>query len=516
LLRRPPVQNGGMQPFSADERAGGVILHPSSLPGPYGIGDLGPAAHAWIDRLADTGAGLWQVLPLGPTGYGDSPYACFSSFAGNVNLISPQWLDDHGLGSDHDAPAFEDGAVPYGEVIRWKRSLLAAAHRAFVAGVGDPGLAAGYEAFREEHREWLDDFALFMALKERHGGAAWTSWSAALRGREPEALAVARTSEAEPLAEAAFGQYLFFAQWDEVRRHAEERSVRIIGDIPIFVAADSADVWSRPELFALDPDGTPALVTGVPPDYFSDTGQLWGNPQYRWERHASDGYRWWTSRLAAAFALTDIVRIDHFRAFADYWEIPGDAETAVKGFWRDGPGIVFFDTVRDRLGALPIIAEDLGELSPKVPALLAETGFPGMRVLQFAWYTDDSNPFLPHHYVHNTVAYTGTHDNDTTLGWWHTAPAVERQRSAIYMGVDPTDPVRAFLHTLWGSRAMFAIAPLQDLLRLGPEARMNLPGTTSGNWTWRVTQRQLESGFDDELADLNNRYGRRRSQSVPG
>ncbi|RPI24154.1 MAG: 4-alpha-glucanotransferase, partial [Actinobacteria bacterium] len=489
-----------MQPFRPDERAGGVILHPTSLPGPFGIGDLGPEAHRWVDRLADTETGLWQVLPLGPTGYADSPYACFSSFAGNTNLISPEWLRDHDLIAALDHPGFADRVVPFGDVIPWKRALVGMAHEAFLAGRGDSELAPAFDRFRAENDGWLDDFTLFMALKEAHGGAAWTHWDEALRKRRPEAMQAARRAEAEAIEVAAFAQFLFFTQWSELRRHAAERSVRIIGDVPIFAAGDSADVWSRQELFALSDDGTPSLVAGVPPDFFTDTGQLWGNPQYRWERHAEEGYAWWASRLGAAFSLTDIVRIDHFRAFADYWEIPAGSATAVHGTWRDGPGIEFFDAMRRRLGQLPIIAEDLGELSPKVPELLEATGFPGMRILQFAWYTDDHNPFLPHNYVHNTVAYTGTHDNDTTLGWWRTAPRRERRRAAKYIRIDRADPVAGFLETLWESVAMYAIVPLQDLLRLGPEGRMNEPGTTSGNWTWRADGAQMASGFGEQLA----------------
>ena len=497
-----------MQPFRADERAAGVILHPTSLPGPFGIGDLGPTAHRWIDLLAESGTGLWQVLPLGPTGFADSPYACFSSFAGNANLVSPEWLHDRGLITEVENPGFPEGPVPFGDVIPWKRRLLGRAHEAFVSGRGDPDLTPAYERFRAENAAWLDDFTLFMALKESHDGAAWTTWDRDLRRRSKATLRRARAAEAGAVDITAFAQFVFFAQWAEVRRHAAERSVLIVGDVPMFVAGDSADVWSRQELFALQADGTPALLAGVPPDYFSETGQLWGNPLYRWERHAEEGYAWWAGRLRAAFGLTDIVRIDHFRAFADYWEVPAGAETAVTGRWRDGPGLEFFEAMRSQIGPLPIIAEDLGELSPAVPKLLEATGLPGMRVLQFAWYTDDTNPFLPHNYVHNTVAYTGTHDNDTTLGWWRTAPAKERRRAAKYMGIDPADPVEGFLRTLWQSVAMYAIVPLQDLLRLGPQGRMNEPGTTSGNWTWRATGTQLASGFEDELTMLNGRFSR--------
>ena len=499
-----------MQDLDSNDRAGGVILHPTSLPGPYGIGDIGPEAHHWIDTLAASGTALWQVLPLGPTGYADSPYQCFSSFAGNPNLILPDLLVADGLLEPFDvsAPPFPHQRVDYGAVIPWKTSLLDRAFARFRTGFGDPELHRDFDRFVETSGAWLDDFSLFMSIKIDHGGVSWLEWPAPLRLRDPDTLAAARSARAERMERERFVQFLFARQWDRLHRHAANAGIRIIGDLPIFVAGDSADVWANPGLFRLDDEGMPTVVAGVPPDYFSPTGQLWGNPLYAWERHAADGYAWWADRIAAALSMADVIRIDHFRAFADYWEIPGNAETAIDGAWRDGPGIAFFDTVRERLGNLPVIAEDLGDLSPAVPALLERTGFPGMRVLQFAFTDGEHDPFLPHNYPTNTVAYTGTHDNDTTLGWWGSAPDAETNFAAWYLDIDGGDPVGRFLEVLWGSAAMFTIAPLQDLLRAGSADRMNTPGTMADNWQWRVGSDDIGGALADQLRGLNGRHGR--------
>jgi 4-alpha-glucanotransferase len=503
-----------MEELRGDDRSSGVILHPTSLPGPYGIGDLGSEAHRWVDLLAQSGTSLWQILPVGPTGYGDSPYQCFSAFAGNVNLVSPDLLANEGLIDPPSAPGFPDGHVDYGAVTAWKGRIITDAFAHFEAGHGDPSLRGAFERFGNEHN-WLDDYALFMAIKTQHGGGSWQDWPDELRLRETGAIASFRRRHAGAISLVRFSQFLFFRQWESLHRHATARGVRIIGDVPIFVAGDSADVWASPERFRLDAKRRPTVVAGVPPDYFSDTGQLWGNPLYDWSHHAETGYAWWADRLRSTFGIADIARIDHFRAFADYWEIPADAETAVDGVWRDGPGMAFFDAIRERLGALPIIAEDLGDLSEKVPALLEETGFPGMRVLTFAFSTDESDSFLPHNYPVETVAYTGTHDNDTTLGWWRTAPEREREFAASYLSIDPEDPVAGFLDGLWGSRAMFTIAPLQDLLRLDSAARMNIPGTTDANWRWRVLPSQFaDDGVAAQLRDLNDRYERSSGSQV--
>jgi 4-alpha-glucanotransferase len=497
-----------MQELRGDDRSSGVILHPTSLPGPYGIGDLGPEAHRWVDLLAESGTSLWQILPVGPTGYGDSPYQCFSAFAGNVSLVSPDLLADDGLIDPPSSPGFPDDHVDYGAVIPWKRQMLADAFTGFEARRGDPVLRDAFERFSNE-QNWLEDYALFMAIKAAHGDGSWQDWPDELRLRETGAIRSARRRQARAISRIKFSQFLFFRQWESLHRHAADRGVRVIGDVPIFVAGDSADVWASPERFLLDAKRRPTVVAGVPPDYFSDTGQLWGNPLYDWDHHAETGFAWWADRLRSTFDLADIARIDHFRAFADYWEIPAGAETAIDGVWRDGPGMVFFNAIRERLGAVPIIAEDLGDLSKKVPKLLKKTGFPGMRVLTFAFSTDESDSFLPHNYPVETVAYTGTHDNDTTLGWWRTAPKQERKFAARYLSIDPKDPVTGFLEGLWGSRAMFALAPLQDLLRLGSAARMNMPGTTDTNWQWRMLQSHVaDDRVAVQLRDLNGRHRR--------
>ncbi len=410
-----------MQGLRSDDRSSGVILHPTSLPGPFGIGDLGNAAYQWVDLLAATGTGLWQMLPVGPTGYGDSPYQCFSAFAGNVNLIAPDLLVSDGLIEPPELPDFPAEYVDYGSVIPWKTSLLASAYSRFRRRRGDPLIAEEFERFKSEQL-WLDDYAQFMAIKAAHGGGSWQDWPDELRLREPGALASARQRLSYAIDRTRFSQFLFFRQWDKLHRYTTSRGVQIIGDVPIFVAGDSADVWSNPDLFLLDEMRRPTVVAGVPPDYFSPTGQLWGNPHYNWNRHEETGFAWWIERLRSTFTIADVARVDHFRAFADYWVIPAGAETAVDGEWRDGPGITFFEAVRAQLGDLPLIAEDLGDLSPKVPLLLDHVGFPGMRVLTFAFTTDESDSFLPHNYPIEAIVYTGTHDNDTTLGWWKRHP----------------------------------------------------------------------------------------------
>ena len=503
-----------MEELHADDRSSGVILHPTSLPGPYGIGDLGPEAHRWVDLLAGSRTSLWQILPVGPTGYGDSPYQCFSAFAGNVNLVSPERLASDGLIDLPSFPGFPDHRVDYGAVIPWKREMLSNALAGFNAGLGDPQLREDFEQFRDE-QHWLDDYALFMAIKAYHGGGSWQEWPDEFRLRETGTMESFRRRHTDAISRIRFSQFLFYRQWDSLHRHATDSGVRIIGDVPIFVAGDSVDVWASPERFRLDSKRRPTVVAGVPPDYFSATGQLWGNPLYDWDHHAETGFAWWAERLRSTFEIADIARIDHFRAFADYWEIPAGSETAIDGAWRDGPGMAFFDAIRERLGSLPIIAEDLGELSDRVPELLARTGFPGMRVLTFAFSTDETDPFLPHNYPVESVAYTGTHDNDTTLGWWTSAPEEQREFAARYLSIDPNDPVRGFLEGLWASRAMFALTPLQDLLRLGSSARMNTPATTDANWQWRLLSDQIAGdGIATQLQDLNERHGRASGSQV--
>ncbi|GAB4503854.1 MAG: 4-alpha-glucanotransferase [Anaerolineales bacterium] len=499
------------------KRASGILLHPTSLPGPYGIGDLGPAAHAFVDWLADSGCTLWQVLPLGPTGYGDSPYQSFSVFAGNPYLISPDFLLRDGLLHPDDITEKVDflyARVDYGRIIPWKLNLL---ERAFLRFSSDPGPARrDYERFCAENVAWLPDYALFMALKEAHGGGAWSGWPEELRKRDPAVLTEAGRSLADAVARFTFYQFVFFRQWYELREHAHQRGVRIIGDLPIFAAYDSADVWVNPELFHLGVDDRPTVVAGVPPDYFSPTGQLWGNPLYRWEMHRQTGYAWWLARFEAALQMVDIVRLDHFRGFAGYWEVPAGSPTAEHGRWVPGPGADFFQALEQKSGAgqapatatgLPIIAEDLGEITPDVIALREQFGLPGMKILQFG-FSGPENLFLPHHYPLNCVVYTGTHDNDTARGWYLTAPASERAFAERYLQTDEAHFPEALVRAAWSSVAVFALAPMQDLLGLGTEARMNYPSRLGGNWAWRMDVHALSEQLQERLKELNYLYAR--------
>ncbi len=492
------------------ERAAGILLHPTSLPGPYGIGDIGPEAYRWVDFLSQSETGLWQVLPLGPTGYGDSPYQCFSAFAGNPYLISPHLLLQEGLLYNEDLthlPPFPAERVDYGMVIPWKLEILQRAYARFRQH-GSRHLKEAFTAFQAEQAHWLDDYALFMALKEAHGGAPWPTWETDIRQRETQALEAARRSLAEAIEKQAFFQFLFFSQWRNLKNYANQRGVRIIGDIPIFVAHDSAEVWAHPELFFLDEHGNPTVVAGVPPDYFSATGQLWGNPLYRWDVHAQDGYAWWLARLRTVLELVDIVRLDHFRGFAAYWEIPAGEETAINGRWTPGPGAAFFTAVEAALGSLPLIAEDLGEITPDVVALREQFHLPGMKILVFAFSDDARNPFLPHNYPQNCVVYTGTHDNDTATGWYQRAPEKERDFARRYLARDGHDIAWDLIRAAWSSVAVFSIAPLQDLLSLDNSARMNYPSRAGGNWQWRMPAHALTEALRYRLQEQNRLYGR--------
>ncbi len=503
------------------QRASGILLHPTSLPGPHGIGELGPEAAAFLDFLADTGQAVWQVLPLGPTGYGDSPYQCFSAFAGNPLLVSLDRLRDDGLLAEADlrqGSGFPEDRVDYGRVIQFKLPLFAKALAAFDRSAG-PEHRGAFEAFVEAHAGWLRDFALFMALKRANDSKAWNTWGRALVNREPEALDRARRELAHEIRQVAFEQWLFFEQWADVRRQARERAIRVMGDIPIFVAHDSADVWAHPEIFHLAADGRPSFQAGVPPDYFSATGQLWGNPLYRWKALARTGYAWWVDRLRAVLELVDLVRLDHFRGFEAYWEVPGDAKTAVDGRWVKGPGAAFFEALRRALGELPIVAEDLGVITPEVKALRDKFGFPGMAILQFAFGSDaQANDFLPHNYPRNKFVYTGTHDNDTVVGWWtagvgdstRTPAEVEKehQRALAYCGGDGSEIYWDFLRALFVSVADTAVVPLQDVLGLGAEARMNLPGRPNGNWGWRYASSALTPELRRRLRAVTEGSGR--------
>lgn len=490
-------------------RSAGILLHPTSLPGPCGIGDLGPAAYAWVDALARARQSWWQVLPLGPTGYGDSPYQCFSAFAGNPNLISPELLVHEGLlrSADLVGGNWPADHVEYERVIPYKAGLTAKAWDNFRAGAG-AALHAPFEEFRNREADWLDDFALFLALKEAHGGGSWFDWPEEFIQREPAALARARQELAGPIELHRFRQFLFYHQWRALKQYARERDIRLIGDVPIFVAGDSADVWTNPELFLLDERRRPAFLSGVPPDYFSKTGQLWGNPLYNWKAHRRGGYAWWIARMRATLARVDLVRLDHFRGFEAYWEIPADMPTAEIGRWAPVPGADFLQTVRDAFGGLPLIAEDLGLITPEVEALRARFHLPGMRILQFAFYGDPKDRFLPHNYEPNTLVYTGTHDNDTTIGWYATMQEHERRFLHRYMPYGCGDIAWDMIRLAWASVANYALAPLQDVMSLGSEARMNLPGRESGNWSWRFTENMLTQPLLDGLAELTEVYSR--------
>ncbi len=492
-----------------DKRASGVLLHPTSLPGPDGIGDLGPEIFRFIDFLAEANCHLWQVLPLGPTGYGDSPYQCFSACAGNPYMISPALLLENDLLTRTDLadrPDFPQDHVDFGPVITWKLTLLDRAFDHFSASANSK-LTKAYAVFCKENASWLDDFALFMAIKESQGGISWENWPADLRMRDPKALAVFSKQNKTSVEKHKFRQFLFFDQWSKVMEYAHTKDIRIIGDIPIFVAYDSADAWSHPELFHLDESGKPTVVAGVPPDYFSPTGQLWGNPLYRWDAHKNEGYAWWIKRFEAVLKVVDIIRLDHFRGFAGYWEIPYGNPTAEIGRWVKGPGKAFFKAIQAALPNLPIIAEDLGVMTPDVLELRDAFDLPGMKIFQFAFSADATDPFLPHNYPKNCIAYTGTHDNDTALGWYrNSSTEKERDFCRRYLARSGDDISWDMIRAVWSSVAIFSLCPMQDLLSLDTSARMNYPGRPSGNWGWRLLPNQINQGITDRLKEMNLLY----------
>lgn len=503
-------------------RRSGVLLHVSSLPGKHGIGDFGPTAYAFIDFLVRTRQTLWQVLPIGPIGYLGTPYQSPSAFAGNELFVCLRLLAEAGLldGEDlREGESFPTTKVDYARMPAWRQARLVEAFDRFMASSDIAGKRRMAE-FREAEAAWLEDYALFVALKQRHGGAAWTSWSADLVHRKPAALKAAATELKDAIDAEVFIQFQFAEQWSALKRYANDRGIHIIGDVPIFVAHDSADVWAHQDLFYLDDRGRSTVVAGVPPDFFSATGQLWGNPLYRWDVMAEHDYEWWIERLRSAFRQFDLVRIDHFRGFESYWEVPGVAETAIDGRWAPGPGITLFRAAERKLGPLPIIAEDLGLITPAVEALRHQLGAPGMKVLQFAFGPDENAKiYLPHNYPHDCVVYTGTHDNDTTLGWFHTQPddegrvtaadlTAERQRVLNYLGTDGREIHWDIVRAALGSVADTAIVPLQDVLGLGHEARMNLPGTAEGNWTWRFAPSQITPRIEARLRLLTETYQR--------
>jgi 4-alpha-glucanotransferase len=491
-----------------DRRRAGILLHPTSLPSRFGIGDLGPAAFEFVDYLNRAGQSLWQVLPLGPTGFGDSPYASPSAFAGNPLLIAPEPLLADGLLTEdelRDLAALPAEQVDFGRLQPLKHHALELAFER-----GRDRLRPALESFRGAHADWLDDYALFSALRDEIG-TAWTDWDPPLRARDPVALAAARERLATRVAYHEFGQYLFLTQWTALRDRARQLGIAIMGDIPVFVAHDSADVWAHQHLFKLDDNGQPVVVAGVPPDYFSAVGQLWGNPLYDWEAMAAEGYAWWIARVKHLLELVDLVRIDHFRGFEAAWEVPAQATTAIHGEWVRGPGEAVFTAIGNALGGgqPPVVAEDLGLITDEVRALLKATRFPGMKVLQFAFGGGADNPYLPHNYLDpNCVVYTGTHDNDTTRGWLTTASEHEREHLARYLGPERPHTAEELMRLALRSTANTAIVPLQDVLDLGSEARVNTPGAPQGNWAWRLRADQFDPSRADCLAEMTLTYGR--------
>jgi len=504
-------------------RSAGILLHPTSLPSRYGIGDLGSSAYQFVDFLVAGRLSLWQMLPLGPTGYGDSPYQSFSAFAGNPLLISPDRLVADGFlpaKAIEKVPDFPTGQVDFGPVIDYKRDLLRAAHDYFQENA-TPAQRDAYSRFCLNTSYWLDDYALFMALKEHHkdqDGGVWNTWPRPIAKRQVKAMKQWTRDLANDIESHKFQQFLFYKQWLELKSYANKQGIKIIGDIPIFVAYDSADVWSHPELFHLSKDGSPSVVAGVPPDYFSATGQRWGNPLYNWEKIAAENYDWWVKRIHMNLVQADIVRIDHFRGFEAYWEIPATEPTAVIGRWVKGPDAAFFEAIQAKLGELPIIAEDLGVITPEVEELRDRFAFPGMRILQFAFGGERNSSFLPYNYIKNTVVYTGTHDNETTLGWYLNATEDERDHVRRYTVSSGRDIVWDLIRLAYASVADIAVIPMQDVFVLGNEARMNFPGKEGGWWRWRYTREMFSaraSGIALGLAELAHLYGRAPEKAAP-
>ncbi|MFO7897129.1 MAG: 4-alpha-glucanotransferase [Candidatus Cloacimonadales bacterium] len=484
-----------MKSFS---RAGGILLHISALPGRQGIGTLGKAAYDFIDFLAQAQIKLWQICPLGPTGFGDSPYQSFSAFAGNPLFIDLEKLREKGLLNQAESQSLNDlptQKVDYGALIPRKKEILNLAFQRFVA-------SSEFDKFCTENKVWLDDFAFFMALKEHFDGICWTDWPREIKLREEEARQRYAIELAERIQYFKFVQFTFFEQWQAVRAYANERNIKILGDMPIFIAFDSADAWANKEIFYFDENCNPTLVAGVPPDYFSSTGQLWGNPLYNWEKLQEDNFSWWKLRFFFAQQMYDSIRIDHFRGFVAYWAVPAAASTAEQGSWKAASGDELFQELARELGELLIVAEDLGVITAEVTALRKKYGFPGMKVLQFAFQGGDQNPYLPHNYKKSFVAYTGTHDNDTTRGWFEKISIELKRRVCSYLNCKPTEICPAMLHAIWQSKADWAIAPLQDFLELGSEARFNTPGVAGGNWQWRLDSAQITPELTQRIRKL--------------
>lgn len=485
-------------------RASGILMPIFSLPSPYGIGTLGKEAYAFVDFLKESKQTYWQVLPLGPTSYGDSPYQSFSTFAGNPYFIDLDMLKDDGLltQKDIDSIAWKQGDVDYAFMYSNRIQILRKAFECFTAD-------AMFEAYEREQSHWLPDYALFMALKKEQGDVSWLDWEESLKKRESNAIRLAKKRLAKEMDFHIFLQYMFASQWHQLRSYANKHAIQIIGDVPIYVALDSADTWMHPELFLLDKQLTPTFVAGCPPDYFSKTGQLWGNPLFDWKRHEQSGFAWWVSRIEAAFRCYNVLRIDHFRGFASFYAIPHGHQTAEFGHWEAGPGMLLFNALRKQLGKLNIIAEDLGFLTKDVFKLLKDTGFPGMRVLQFAFTPYQNSMYLPHNYIRKCIAYTGTHDNTTSSDWYLRAPRAEKRFAQTYLMLTKREGISwGLIRGIFASAADTAIAPMQDFLSLGAQARINTPSTLGGNWQWRMDKDALTASLAEKIKELTMRYGR--------
>ena len=511
-----------LPPFPSDYRSSGILLHVTSLPSPYGVGDLGPSAFSWVDRLHDSGQGWWQVLPLGPTGYGNSPYQSLSSFAGNGLLISPDYLISDGLLKASDcASQFPADLVDYDSVIPFKEKLLETAWARFISGERSD-LRAAYEDFCATQDAWLEDYALFRALKNKFGGSYYLEWPDDLVQRRPAALARARGELANEIGRYRFEQFLLLRQAEQLKEYAHAKGITLIGDLPFFASPDSSDVWASPELFLLDEQRRPRFIAGVPPDYFSADGQLWGNPVYNWDALRSTGYRWCLDRIRTLLSHVDVIRLDHFRGFAAAWHVPAGANTAQSGEWVPGPGPTLFQAIRHELGHLPFIAEDLGIITPDVASLRDHFQIPGARVLQFAFDGHHDNPYLPGNFVGNTVAYTGTHDNPPTSEWYEQSPDSQKQTLSSYLNrrlANSAEAAPALIELAWSSVAALTIAPLQDVLDLGTGARMNVPGRANGNWRWRFTDKMVSTTTFEWLRDLtesSKRCASARANARPG
>lgn len=484
-----------------ERRRSGILLHITSLSNQFGIGDLGPSAYQFIDFLKAAEQKLWQILPLGPTDYFGSPYAPYSAFAGNIYLISPEQLHKDGLFSEAELKSIDFGSAAA------KHELITKAYANFQK-LESTNIHSEYQSFYRANRFWLDDFALFMALKAKFKGVSWVNWPETIAVRKPDALASWRQKLKREIEQQIFAQFIFFRQWQQLKNYAHKKGIAIIGDLPLFVAHDSADVWAQPKLFLLDQRGMPEFVAGVPPDYFSKTGQLWGNPLYNWEVHYQEGFDWWLKRIKMLLQLVDLIRIDHFRGFSAYWQVPYGEKTAINGRWMPGPSSDFFTAVKSELGTLPFIAEDLGFIDNKVIQLREQWNLPGMCVLQFAFEALKPNPHSPHAHSRNCAVYTGTHDNDTTVGWYQNAAPEVQDYTRRYLGSDGTDIAWDFIRTALASPAKLAVIPLQDILSLDSSARMNIPGTSSGNWRWRCSPDALTDQIGARLADLTLLYAR--------